>query len=235
MAEGIIGGRQCTLEGYVLNGWIESTGIVDSIRYENGISFFRYEYPSSLPYKIQERMIRIAEKILSSIGFDNSAFNIEYYWDRGRDKIWLLEINTRVSESHSDIFEKVDGASNQAIPVDVALGRDPEFPYQKGEFPRAAKFFWRVFENGVVKAVPTEAEIQRVEREISGTVIRPQVIPGMRLDELLEQDSYSYAICYLFIGGEDQKDLLDKYIRCQEMLTFEIESIDTGESIENKE
>ena len=235
MAEGIIGGRQCTLEGYVLNGWIESTGIVDSIRYENGISFFRYEYPSSLPYKIQERMIRIAEKILSSIGFDNSAFNIEYYWDRGRDKIWLLEINTRVSESHSDIFEKVDGASNQAITVDVALGRDPEFPYQKGEFPRAAKFFWRVFENGVVKAVPTEAEIQRVEREISGTVIRPQVIPGMRLDELLEQDSYSYAICYLFIGGEDQKDLLDKYIRCQEMLTFEIESIDTGESIENKE
>ncbi|MCF7914988.1 MAG: hypothetical protein K9L66_07480, partial [Spirochaetaceae bacterium] len=234
MAEGIIGGRQCTLEGYVLNGWIESTGIVDSIRYENGISFFRYEYPSSLPYKIQERMIRITEKILSSIGFDNSAFNIEYYWDRGRDKIWLLEINTRVSESHSDIFEKVDGASNQSITVDVALGRDPEFPYQKGEFPRAAKFFWRVFENGVVKAVPTEEEIQRVEREIPGTVIRPQVSPGMRLNELLEQDSYSYAICYLFIGGEDQKDLLDKYIRCQEMLTFEIEPIETGELSENK-
>ncbi|MFO7729536.1 MAG: D-alanine--D-alanine ligase [Spirochaetia bacterium] len=235
MAEGIIGGRQCTLEGYVLNGWIESTGIVDSIRYENGISFFRYEYPSSLPYKIQERMIRITEKILSSIGFDNSAFNIEYYWDRGRDKIWLLEINTRVSESHSDIFEKVDGASNQAIPVDVALGRDPEFPYQKGEFPRAAKFFWRVFENGVVKAVPTEDELKRVEREIPGTVIRTQVSPGMRLDELLEQDSYSYAICYLFIGGEDQKDLLDKYIRCQELLTFEIEPIETGEFRENKE
>jgi len=234
MAEGIIGGRQCTLEGYVLNGWIESTGIVDSIRYENGISFFRYEYPSSLPYKIQERMIRITEKILSSIGFDNSAFNIEYYWDRGRDKIWLLEINTRVSESHSDIFEKVDGASNQAITVDVALGRDPEFPYQKGEFPRAAKFFWRVFENGVVKSVPTEEEIKRVERELPGTVIRPQVSPGVRLDELLEQDSYSYAICYLFIGGEDQKDLLDKYIHCQEMLTFEIEPIEAGEPRENK-
>jgi hypothetical protein len=47
----------------------------------------------------------------------------------------------------------------------------------------------------------------------------------MHLSELLEQDSYSYAICQLFIGGEDQKDLLDKYIRCQELLTFEIEDI----------
>jgi hypothetical protein len=48
----------------------------------------------------------------------------------------------------------------------------------------------------------------------------------MRLAELLEQDSYSYALCYLFIGGEDQKDLLDKYIRCQELLTFEIEAVE---------
>ena len=226
IAESLIGGRQCTLEGYSQHGQVESTGIVDSIRYENNVSFFRYEYPSSLPYKIQERMIRITEKIISHIGFDNSAFNIEYYWDRGRDKIWLLEINTRVSQSHSDIFEKVDGASNQALSVDVALGRDPEFPYQRGEFPLAAKFFWRVFNNGIVRAVPSPQEIDRVQREVPGAVILPQVHPGMRLDELLEQDSYSYAICYLYIGGEDQKDLLDKYLHCQDLLTFEIEPLE---------
>lgn len=225
IAEDIIGGRQCTLEGYSLHGKIETTGIVDSIRYENGVSFFRYEYPSSLPYKIQERMIRITEKVISAIGFDNSAFNIEYYWDREKDRVWLLEINTRVSQSHSYLFEKVDGASNQAITVDVALGRDPDFPNQRGEFPKAAKFFWRVFENGIVRRVPSEEEIQRVKREIPGTVIVPQVHVGMRLDELLEQDSYSYAICYLFIGAEDQKELLDKYLHCQEMLNFEIEAL----------
>lgn len=230
IAESIIGGRQCTLEGYVLRSRIECTGMVDSIRYENGVSFFRYEYPSTLPFKIQERMIRITEKVISHIGFDDSAFNIEYFWDRERDKIWLLEINTRVSQSHSDIFEKVDGASNQAIPVDVALGRDPEFPYQRGEFPRAAKFFWRVFKNGIVRAVPSQQEIERVQRDIPGAVIKPQVKPGMRLDELLEQDSYSYAICYLFIGGEDQKDLLDKYLHCQDLLTFEIEDIEASEA-----
>jgi hypothetical protein len=203
MAEGIIGGRQCTLEGYSLDGRVESTGIVDSIRYENGVSFFRYEYPSSLPYKIQERMVRITERIIPALGFDNSGFNIEYYWDREKDRVWLLEINTRVSQSHSDIFEKADGSSNQAVTVDVALGRDPAFPHQRGHFPRAAKFFWRVFADGIVRRVPSAEEIAQVRREIPQTVVRPQVTPGMHLSELLEQDSYSYAICQLFIGGED--------------------------------
>ena len=226
MAESIISGRLCTQEGYSQNGRVETMGIVDSIRYENGVSFFRYEYPSSLPYKIQERMQRISDKIIPVMGFEDSAFNIEYYWNREQDRIWLLEINTRVSQSHSDVFQKVDGASNQAVTVDVALGRDPEFPSQKGEFPRAAKFFWRLFEDGMVKKVPTPEEIEQVQKEMPGTVLRPQVTPGMRLSELLEQDSYSYAICHLFIGGEDQKELLDKYIRCQELLTFEVKPIE---------
>lgn len=225
LAEGLIGGRQCTLEGYSLNGVVEETGIVDSIRYENGVSFFRYEYPSTLPYQIQERMVGITKKVVPALGFDNGGFNIEYYWDREKDRIWLLEINTRVSQSHSDIFQKVDGASNQAVTVDVALGRDPEFPLQKGPFPRAAKFFWRVFVDGIVTRAPSADEIARVEKEMPGTIIRPQAPRGMRLSDLLEQDSYSYAICHLYIGGEDQKDLLDRYIRCQEVLTYEIEEI----------
>lgn len=234
MAESIIGGRQCTMEGYVQDGRVEPLGIVDSIRYENGVSFFRYEYPSTLPYKIQERMQRITERIIPAMGFDNSAFNIEYFWNREQDRIWLLEINTRVSQSHSDVFEKVDGASNQAVTVDVALGRDPEFPCQKGRFPRAAKFFWRLFEDGIVRKVPSQEELERVRSEIPGTVVHPQVVPGMRLSDLLEQDSYSYAICHLFIGGEDQKELLDNYIRCQELLTFEVEPFEDMDQEDRK-
>lgn len=226
LAESIISGRLCTQEGYSQNGLVESLGIIDSLRYENGVSFFRYEYPSTLPYKIQDRMQRITEKIIPAMGFNDSAFNIEYFWNRERDEIWLLEINTRVSQSHSDVFRKVDGSSNQAVTVDVALGRNPEFPSQRGEFPRAAKFFWRLFEeDGVVTKVPSQEEIARVQEKMPGTVVRPQITPGMKLSELLEQDSYSWAICQLYIGGEDQKDLQDKYIRCQELLTFEVEPL----------
>ena len=227
LAESIIGGRQCTLEGYSHRGRVDPIGIVDSIRYENMVSFFRYEYPSSLPDVVQERMAAITRKIIPALGFDNAAFNIEYYWDRERDAIWLLEINTRVSQSHSDLFEKVDGASNQAVSVKVALGEDPRFPRDEGEFFCAAKFFWRIFdlEDGIVRRVPSAEEIERVQRELPGVFVRPQVHEGMRLSELLEQDSYSFAICYLYIGADSRKELLDKYLRCQELLPFEIEPL----------
>ena len=222
LAESIIRGWQCTLEGYVLETDIQPMGFIDSLRYENGISFFRYEYPSVLPDLIQNQMIEIAKKVIAHTGLDNCAFNIEFFWNLEQEKIWLLEINPRVSQSHSDIFAKVDGQSNQQITVQVACGEKPDFPRWQGQFACAAKFFWRIFTGDArVTRIPTEAEIQEVQKRHPGTDIHPQVKEGMKLSDLLEQDSYSYAICHLFIGGKDRKELLDKYKDCMEMLPFE--------------
>ena len=49
MAEQVIGGRQCTVEGYVHDGEVVPYGTVDSIRYPQVLSFFYYLYPSTLP------------------------------------------------------------------------------------------------------------------------------------------------------------------------------------------
>ncbi|MDZ7825168.1 MAG: hypothetical protein U5R48_02935 [Gammaproteobacteria bacterium] len=40
MAEQVIGGRQCTVEGYVQNGEVVPYGVVDSIRYPQVLSFY---------------------------------------------------------------------------------------------------------------------------------------------------------------------------------------------------
>ncbi|MBS0013313.1 MAG: ATP-grasp domain-containing protein [Desulfobacterales bacterium] len=222
LAESIIRGWQCTLEGYVLNGDIQPLGFIDSLRYENAISFFRYEYPSVLPDMIQDQMIEIAKRVIAHTGLDNCAFNIEFFWNLEQDRIWLLEINPRVSQSHSDMFEKVDGQSNQQITVQVACGEKPDFPRGQGQFACAAKFFWRIFSGDArVTRVPTPLEIREVEKQFPGTVIHPQIREGMKLSDLLEQDSYSYAICHLFIGARDRKELLDKYLHCMQMLCFE--------------
>lgn len=226
LAESIIGGRQCTVEGYSANGEVEVFGIIDSIRYQNGSSFFRYEYPSTLPDLVRDQMIDLTKRVITHIGFDNSAFNIEYFWDRQRNHVWLLEINTRVSMSHSDVFEKVDGQTNQQVSVQIACGETPSFPRGEGRYDAAAKFFWRTFDgDAVVTAVPSDEEITAVKTRFPGTVVRPQVKVGSRLSDLLEQDSYSFAICQIYIGGDDTKDLLDKFVMCQEMLTFEFEPV----------
>jgi len=226
LAEEIIGGRQCTVEGYVYEGEVVPYGIVDSIRYRGLISFFRYQYPSKLPYRVRQRMEAITKRVMKHIGFDNSAFNIEYFWDEPRDRIWLLEINTRMSQSHADLFEKVDGVSNHQIPIDLALGQRPDMPRREGEFPLAAKFFHRVFyKDATVSRVPTRAEIEEIEKRIPGTIVIPQVQEGTRLSELPEQDSYSYAIAQIYMGAKNQSTLLRNYERVLKRLKFQFTNV----------
>ena len=227
MAESIIGGRQCTVEGYVFGGEVVPYGIVDSIRYPGVISFFRYQYPSKLPARIQRKMNELTRRIMNHVGYDDSAFNIEFFWDEVQDRIWLLEINTRISQSHCDLFEKVDGVSHQQVTIDLALGRRPDMPRREGEVPLAAKFFNRVFfRNATVARAPTADEIRAVESAIPGTIIAPQVIEGMRLSSLPEQDSYSYALTYLWMGAKNQSTLLKNYERALKRLPYRFTEIE---------
>lgn len=211
LAEEIITGYQCTLEGWAFDGEVEYHGVVDSIREPNGISFQRYEYPSGLPKRIQERMGEVARRILAQVEFDNSGFNIEFRWDRRRDRLWLIEINPRVAQHHSDLFEKVDGTSNHEVPIQIAVGARPRIEDQKGPFKRAATFFLRRYEDALVTRVPTAEEIAALEAKFPGTVIHLQVEAGMRLSELIEQDSYSYALAIVYVGSRNQRELLSRW------------------------
>ena len=223
VAEEIIGGRQCTLEGFVHNGEVHFHGTVDSIRVPRSSSFARYEYPSRLPKSIQSRMAEIATRALTQVGFDQSGFNVEFFWDENRDQIWLLEINTRVAQHHSDLFEKVDGTSNHEVPVKLALGERPEIPKREGRFRRAAAFFLRAWGDAQVTRIPSEAEIEALERRFPGTIVHPQVEAGMRLSELHEQDSYSYNLAIVYMGASSRSALRDNWAECARSLRFEFD------------
>ncbi|SFU67837.1 ATP-grasp domain-containing protein [Halomonas korlensis] len=226
MAEEIIGGWQCTIEGYVHNGQVVSYGIVDSLRYPQVLSFFHYRYPSGLPDPIQDKMVELTDTVMRHIGYDNAAFNVEYFWDEVQDRIWLLEINTRISQSHCDLFEKVDGVSNQQVTIDLGLGHRPDMPSRQGDFPMAAKFFYRVFfSDAVVTRIPSPEEVAELESAFPGTVIAIQVEVGQQLSTLPEQDSYSYALAYIWMGAEDSDTLLANYERLVAQLQFEFADI----------
>lgn len=235
IAEQLIDGRQCTLEGYVYHGRMKIYGVVDSIRHSNKSTFFHYDYPSQLPKKVQQRMMEITEKVLRHTGYDNHPLNIEFFWNSSTDKIWLLEINTRISQSHSDLFEKVDGVSNHQITVDLGLDHEPVFPHRQGEYSRASKFFYRKWEDAIVTRVPSREEVTGIEKEVPGVLIDIKVSKGVRLNDLYEQDSYSYDLAWIFIGAANYRDLSRKYKKCVEKLRFEFEPVGTlppGQQIE---
>ena len=219
IAESIIGGMQCTQEGFSCKGEVEVYGTIDSFREENLTTFSSYQYPTILPDEVQARMTDLTRKVIKHIGYDNAPFNIEYFWDREKDAIWLLEINTRISESHCQLFQKVDGRSHHQVAVELAAGRRPTFPHRQGKFAVAGKFFLREWEDAYVAQVPSEETVRRIEQEIiPGSTIEIVAIPGERLSDLMDQDSYSYRVALLFLGGTSKQDLEKKRRHCEELL-----------------
>ncbi|WP_428512031.1 ATP-grasp domain-containing protein [Roseovarius sp.] len=226
MAERVIGGRQCTVEGYVHDGEVVPYGVVDSIRYPQVLSFFYYLYPSTLPPRIQEQMAEITKTVMKHIGYDNAGFNIEYYWDEVQNQIWLLEINTRIAQSHCDLFEMVDGVSHQQVTVDLGLGRKPDMPKGEGPETVAAEFFYRVFFNdATVARAPSRAEVEVAAEQVEGTRITSYVSKGSKLSELPEQDAYSYAVASVWMGAQKQSKLLWNYEQVMKRLNYEFTDI----------
>lgn len=221
IAEGIIGGRMCTQEGFVHKGEVRVYATIDSIRESNSSSFARYQYPSAMPASVRTRMSRIVERFLKHIRYDNAPFNAEFFWDANEDKIWLLEVNTRISESHCDLFQKVDGASSHEVAVDLSLGHRPRLPYRDGEFAYAAKFFIRRYSDALVTRVPSIEEIQQLQREVPGTLVKVLPTQGMRLSELMDQDSYSYVLATMWIGASTTNQLQKRYEKALDILRFE--------------
>ena len=225
IAESIIGGRMCTQEGFVHKGKLRVYGTVDSLREPNGSSFSSYQYPSRLPARVRKRMTEIVEIFLSHIGYDNAPFNVEFFWDANTDQIWLLEVNPRISESHADLFRKVDGASHHEVSADLSLGARPRLPYRDGEFAYAGKFFIRSFRDAFVKNVPDGDALAEVARQVPDTIVRITCEPGKKLSELMDQDSYSYAMAIMWIGASSPAKLQKNFEKAVELLDFDLEPI----------
>ncbi len=226
-AETPISGRQCTVEGYTIDGDVLIYGLVDSVNHKKYPSFVRYQYPSNLPYEVQYRMSDLSRKVIKQIGLTNSAFNIEYFYNEEKNKIYLLEVNPRMSQSHADMFEKVHGISHHHVMLNLALNRRPRPLENDGDFEVAAHFMHRTFKAGIVKKAPAKKEIEKVKKKYPELEIKVTVKEGMDLNDIEEHhiDSYSYVLAYINLGGQSQEELLEKYNDVVEHLSFEIEPV----------
>ncbi|MEU4965545.1 acetyl-CoA carboxylase biotin carboxylase subunit family protein [Streptomyces smyrnaeus] len=223
LAEEEICGHEITVEGYCRDGKVQVYGVIDSLLYPGTSSFLRYQYPSSAPAEVIERMIDVTDRVVRQIGLDNSTFNIEYFWDRERDRINIVEVNPRLSQSHAPLFEYVDGLPNYQCMLSLALGEEPRLPFREGPYSVAAKWFLRRFSDAYVRRCPSRDEILRVRREMPGTIVDVVAKAGGRLSELPSQDSYSYELAALYLGAGDESELDAKYRRCLELLPFEFD------------
>ncbi len=225
IAETMITGHQCTVEGYAFADEVVVYGIVDSIREDDRSSFSRYEYPSSLPQEIQFRMADLSRRVILQTGLMNSGFNIEFFYNETANAIYLLEINPRISQAHTDIFEKIHGVSHHRIMVNMAVNQMPKPFANKGEFNIAAHFMLRAFHSGTIKKVPSEKEIDYLVKKYPDLAIKINVREGLNLNDMdmHQQDSYSFVLANIILGAETRRELLEKYNDVTEHLTFTID------------
>ena len=221
IAETLISGKQCGIEGYVLNGEFYIHGVVDGVKDSRNQSFTRWEYPSMWPDSIEQQMCDVSKRLLLEMGYDNAPFGIEFFWDEKTNEVSLLEINTRISQSHSQQFIHVDGVSNHEVALRVAIGEKPRMDPREGDFSRAAKFMLRRYQDTKVTRVPTAREIRQIEEEFPGTIIELSVGEGTYLCDVDVQDSYSFEIAELWLGADEQDELIEKYHRVADRLHFE--------------
>lgn len=223
MVEEAVTGQQCTLEGFSWGDQVEIIGVVDSILYDRSSSFLRYQYPSHLPEHALEEMAETTRRVISAVGLWDSTFNIEYFWDEATQRLRLLEINSRHSQSHAKLFRWVDGMSNHLAMMDLALGRRPNMPHRQGAFPIAAKWMYRHFTDGVVRRVPSPEEVAALAQDFPALHIKVVAKEGQRLSDIEGQDSYSYILAEIFMAGESVQDLQATYDACCDALGFVIE------------
>lgn len=225
LAEEALTGVQVAAEGYVRDGEVVVYGVLDSHTYPNSACFLRHQYPADLPEETVERIVDISRRVIGQVGMESVTFSIEFFYDPESGDVKILEINPRHSQSHAEMFEHVDGVPNHHRMISLALGRDPRVRQGHGQYAFGAKWYYRVFHDGVVRRVPQPEELARVEREVPG--VKVTVIPeqGVRLSEMKGQDSYSSELAHIYVGADSDKELEAKYDRAVQALNFEIDTV----------
>lgn len=227
IAEEIISGVQGAPEGSVYQGEFNIHGIISQPKSQLTKTLFdRLEYPSNLPEHVHHKMIEVSKKFLEHIGYNNGCFNAEFMWNEAEDKLWLVEFNTRISQSHSEIFVMVDGMSNHEVAVDIALGLRPSLLNRQGIAPVAAKCFIPYeHKDGIVKRIPSEEEIAEIQSRFPHTEVKIDVHTGQRLSDLMHQDSFCYRLGTLYLAADDHDQIEEQFEYCLKALKFDIEHI----------
>jgi biotin carboxylase len=232
IAEAMIRGIELAPEGRVQHGTMHVHGVVDMVRAPNHKSFHAYRYPSIQPRRIQDRSIHATERLLRGIGYDNGCFNAEYFWNRRTDTLSIVEVNARVSQSHSNMMAKVDGMSNYEVAVHVGLGDAPHYAHGHGTHRIAAKFLHHRYsaDDAWCVRAPSAQDLQRLRARQPDTVVHIDVREGMKLSAVADQDSYSWLLAELIIGGRDVHDLNRRFDEAVHLLPFEFEPIESAEA-----
>ena len=209
LAEELLAGDEVTLEGYVSGGAVTTIGVTDSVKYPGTLSFERFEYPSKLSEERQAALSEVAERVLPALEFDGGFFNVEFFVPEN-GPAQIIEVNGRIASQFAPLAQSLHGRSTYDALFELACGDDPAW---RTGIPDgvAVSFVVRVFEDGLVEAVPDPEEGLEV-----------LVRPGLFLSEQGENDAQSYRLAILYGSGETREEAVERCRKRAASLNFRL-------------
>ncbi|MFW5686146.1 MAG: ATP-grasp domain-containing protein [Spirochaetota bacterium] len=205
IVESPLTGVQCTVSGFVHDGQVVMLGIVDSNTYPDTSAFRSFVYPSRLDEATQQELLRRADQMIRPFGLNESGFNIEFFVDGDSGQLGLLEVNPRFSQSHAELYSRVDGTSNHQLLVDLATGNDPHVRRREGRYQVAAKFFLRVFCDVLITSVPDARTLDRIRRTYDCEIVL-FAGAGDRLTHVATEDVHCHDVAQVYLGASDYRE-----------------------------
>lgn len=205
--------EQFNLDGYVFQGDCRMLGVVDSIMYPDTHAFLRFAYPSKLPAEVQQRAHAVAAAFLKEVGFEHGMFNMEFFYDRGSDRLTVIEFNPRLASQLADLYHRVDGVDVHAMAIALARGQDPAtVPRRAPLGGAAASFVIRTFDAATDLHVPQSADLAWLKAQFDESILIhfPKSRIGLKR-ELKWLGSHRHAVFHLH--GQDEAQLQLHYKR----------------------
>jgi biotin carboxylase len=210
IAEELLEGVQLNLDGYVYDGRVTTLGIIDANMYPGTQAFASFEYPSRVPSEVRENISKLAERIMTGIGYRHGFFNAEFIWEPDSGRIRLIEVNPRMASQLAYLYECVDGISLYRMNLELALGEAPRLEREAPRYGHAASFAMRKFDGKPLAAEPSRETISRVSSRYPDARLMLYLKHGSSLArEMKWLGSYRYAVVNM--GAQSPADLHQRY------------------------
>jgi hypothetical protein len=159
---------------------------------------------------VRERLEKVAERIITGIGYRHGFFNAEFIWDPESGRIHLVEVNPRMASQLAYLYECVDGVNLYRMNLELAVGETPRLEHEAPRFGHAASFAMRKFDGKPLSAEPTDEALSRVSRQFPEARLMLYLKRGAALArEMKWLGSYRYAVVNM--GAANQADLHRRY------------------------
>ncbi|HUZ85291.1 MAG TPA: ATP-grasp domain-containing protein, partial [Gaiellales bacterium] len=220
IAEQLLDGRLVTFEGFVHHGRMTPIGVTDSVMHPNGISFRRFEYPSTLPQPVTSTMAAVAADLMPALGFDDSLFNVEFFV-AADGRVSIVEVNGRMASQFSPLVAAVHGVSSYELQLELATGGAPRLPPARADMV-AGSFVLRSYRDGIVRSAPAA---DHVLRRFGHAHVELYARPGQRLSDATENDPVSHRLAVVALAAPDRAELGRRWRDARQMLRFEVEPV----------